>query len=140
MGKIKIKNRERGLTTGYDMRIYLDNNLICLLLSGGEFELDVPPGPHKLRVKESVFGSKDYSFTIFNKEDRVFIVTKSNTGNIFLISSYILLALLGGIFFSNSFKAELFPGVFAISGLILVVFYLFVFRNDAFVIREEGKY
>jgi hypothetical protein len=135
MGKIKIKNRVR---IGYDIRIYLDDHIMCVLPSGGEFDFDIPTGEHKLRAKERVYGSKDFSFTIFNKDERVFTVSKSNTDNFFLLSMYILLAIMGGIFFSYSFSKDNFPGTFAITGLIIFVFYIFVFRNNSFVIREES--
>ncbi len=135
MGKIKIKNRVRA---GFDLRIYLDDHVICILPSGGEFGFELPSGHHKLRAKERVFGSKDFSFTIFNKDKRVFTVSNTNTSKIFLLSLFILLSLMAWIYFTNSFSKDLFPRIFTITGIIAFAFYLFVSRNNAFVIREEG--
>lgn len=131
MPKIRLACKPRSLRN-YDLRIYLDDQIIGILPLKETKEFDLPAGEHKLKVKWKFFGSKDYSFTLFNKNSRSFTISKNYVWNIlFIIFITIITAL-------KTFTAQnkgLLLG-FIVIGL---VYFLLIRRNSFLIIKEDGR-
>ena len=126
MPKIRIVCKLR------DLRIYLDDRKIGILPPNETREIDLPAGEHKLKAKLGFYGSKDYLFTLFNKERRSFTISKNYVWIIlFIIFITIIIAL-------KTFTAQnkgLLLG-FIVIGL---VYFLLIRRNSFYKIKEEGR-
>jgi hypothetical protein len=130
MPKIRIACKQR-LIGGYDIRIYLDDQIIDILPPNETKEFDLTTGEHKLKAKWRFFGSKDYSFTLFNKDSRSFTISENYVWNILFIIFITIIAALEAISAQNK-------GVSL--GLIILglIYFLLIRRNSFLKIKEEG--
>lgn len=131
MPKIRLACKPRSLRN-YDLRIYLDDQIIGKLPLNETREIDLPAGEHKLKAKLGFYASKDYLFTLFNKERRSFTISKNYVWIIlFIIFITIIIAL-------KTFTAQnkgLLLG-FIVIGL---VYFLLIRRNSFLKIKEDGR-
>jgi hypothetical protein len=126
MPKIRIVCKLR------DLRIYLDDRIIGILPPNESKEFDLPAGEHKLKAKFNFWGSKDYSFTLFNKDNRSFTISKNYVWGILFIIFITALAALHALTLQNN-------GVSI--GLIIIglIYFLLIRRNSFLKIKEEGR-
>jgi hypothetical protein len=129
MPKIRIACKARW---SYDLRIYLDDQIIGKLPLNETREIDLPAGEHKLKAKLGFYGSKDYLFTLFNKERRSFTISKNYVWIILFISFLIFIAALQALSAQNK-------GVSLVLIIIGLIYFLLIRRNSFLKIKEEGR-
>jgi len=114
------------------VEVVLDGKSLGYLSPGVRRDFDLPAGEHKLRLKMSWYKSKEYSFTLFNKEKKS-VVIATNYG---LLSIHIiLLTLIEWLIRKNHM-----PGY-----ILLITFFLFIWiftilfnRGNYIIIKEEN--
>jgi hypothetical protein len=129
MPKIRIACKARW---SYDLRIYLDDQIIGILPLNETREIDLPAGEHKLKAKLGFYGSKDYLFTLFNKERRSFTISKNYVWIILFISFITIITAL------KTFTAQN-KGVLLGFIVIGLVYFLLIRRDSFLKIKEEEQ-
>jgi len=82
MAKIIIhRKREWSLKLGYSsiFEVFLDGQRIGYLSNGETKEFDFPAGQHKIKAKTWWYGSQDFNFTLFNKENKSFNISTNKS-------------------------------------------------------------
>lgn len=136
MSKIKIYRKRDWTTRFKPMVLYLDGQKFGYIHYGETKEIEVTPGPHKLRAKINLVGSRELEFTMFSKEVREFSVG-INKGTI----SVILILVLGAVFLQQYIikhhKPEpTIPFVIILLPLIIAVSLIFILKNSYLTIKE----
>ena len=139
MPKIKVISKREWMMSRYDMKVYLDGQIMGYLPLGTRKEFDIPVGEHKLKAKMGFYRSKDFSITMFNKDIRSFTVSINRAGLVPIIFG-ILAILTTQIFAPESFKAtQLFSGALSSLVVIFAGYFLLFGRNSFLLINELGK-
>jgi hypothetical protein len=130
MPKIRISNKQR-LLSAFNLIIYLDDRIIGILPLNETREFELPAGEHKIKAKWSGFGSKDYSFTLYNRDIRSFTIMKNYVWDILFIIFITAVAALQALTLQNK-------GVSL--GLIFIglIYFLLIRRNSFLKIKEDG--
>jgi hypothetical protein len=140
MPKITIhRNKDWTFKIGYNStsEVFLDGQKIGSVSGGETSEFDVEPGQHKLKIKMGWYGSRDYNFSLFNGETKLFTVTSMK---IYISSVAAILFLLLVLFLDEVLKIHLSHNAFKhiIYAFVLMVVGFQIFgRNTILFIKEN---
>ena len=120
--------------------VYLDGNFIGNFPKGNSKEIELPAGQHRLVAKTRWGGSKELNFTLFNKENKSFIIST----NRFLVRTIAILGLfdafllISGRNYQSEHKFILtFKTLAGVTFLMMVVYFLTIGRNNYLIIKEK---
>lgn len=122
MPKIKIFRKRDWMISLKMFEVFLDEQRIGYLMKGETAEYEVPAGPHNIKIKMGMLGSKSIDFNVYNKETKSFTVSRSQMlALIFII--LLLLAILMETYYRHTFKRERW--VLVIIPVLIFLFHAF---------------
>jgi len=139
MPKINVISKREWIMSRYDMKVYLDGKIMGYLPLGTRKEFDIPVGEHKLKAKLGFYGSRDFSFTVFNKDIRSFTISINKS---FMVPILILISVVAVIQISTaeSFKkGDLYSGICSALVVLVLAYFLFIGRNAYLKVKEDGQ-
>ncbi len=98
MPTIKIYRKKEWTSRFKPMVLYLDGQKSGYIHYGETREIDVAPGPHKIKAKMRWYSSRELEFTMFSKEIREFSIGM-NKGTL----SVMLILVFGAVFLQQYF-------------------------------------
>jgi hypothetical protein len=134
MSTISISRRRERMLRYRRIEIFLDGKSLGYFPKGVLKEIDLAAGEHKLKAKMRWYRSKDFYFTLFNKERKSFVVSTNKVVFIPIVLLFIIYAL--SEIFTKSHELMLFV-MHALA--VIIAAYIFIFsRNNYLIIKEEG--
>jgi hypothetical protein len=141
MPTISILHRNELKLTCWRIELYLNGKSIGYLDRGKCKTLDLPTGEHRLNVKSRWYRSRDLKFTLFNKENKSFLIST----NTFLIRPLAILGLIDAllvIFGRNHHPENKFILIFKTVGgllfILMIIYYLTIGRSNYLIIKEKS--
>jgi len=122
MPKISVHRNKNWMISLKMFEVFLDEQRIGYLTNGETAEYEVPAGPHNLKVKMGMLGSKCIDFNVYNKETKSFSVSRNQIITVIFII-LLLLAILMETYYRNTFKRERW--VFVIIPVLVFLFHAF---------------
>lgn len=119
MARLKLIRSEEKTNSLANMILILNGQSLAIIGNGEIKEFDVPAGRHKLKAKIDSYGSKNFLFSIVEKETKVFTLS-NNKANEF------------GAFMSGSVIADFIVNAF-------LLFYYFTTGHNNYIIVKELK-
>lgn len=105
MPRIKIFRKKDWFIRYRVFEIFLDGQKMGYLSNGESIEFDAPAGQHKLRVKMGRLRSKDFNYTVYNKENKSFTVSRNQIIGMIIIILIFLVTFME-FFIHRIFKME----------------------------------
>ena len=134
---IKIYRKRKWITRLRKMVIYLDGQKFSYIYYGETKEIDIAPGPHKLKVKMNLVESKELEFTMFNKEIRKFSIG-INKGALSIILILVLVWEFLRYYFYKHHKPESSIPIVIILLPVLIAGALILFLKNSYLTIKEG--
>ena len=122
MPKISVCRKRNWMISLKKFEVFLDKQRIGYLMKGETAVYEVPAGPHNIKVKMGMLGSKSIDFNVYNKEKKSFSVSRNQIITVIFII-LLLLAILMETYNRGTFKRELW--VLVIIPVLVVLFNAF---------------
>ena len=118
------------------IEIFLNGKNIGNLSKCIETGIEIPAGKHKIAANMKNFRSRDYYFTIFNKENKsIFITTNKGSITPFIIYTLVEIFLVG---FAGRLNLDhRLTRMIPLIGAFLWVFFIVIGRKSFLKIEEE---
>lgn len=135
MPTISISRRKEWILFNRRVEVILDGKSLGYILSGVSRDFDFPSGEHKMRLKMRWYKSKEYNFTLFNKEKKTVVIAT----NYRLLSLHIIVLTLIE-WLGKYYKKNHMPGYKFLIVLFLAawVFTIIFNRGNYIIIKEEN--
>lgn len=136
MSKISV-HRKRDWMIGLKIfEVFLDGSRIGYLLNGETNEFEVSAGPHKLKVKMGRYGSRDFSFTMFNNETMSFTVSQNY--NRFGIVAIIVMVYILCKHYLSTLKLDHIYSMLPLAFVMLLATYFQTIGRNTYLKIKEG--
>ena len=135
MPKISVYRKKNWMISLKMFEVFVDEFRIGYLMNGETSEFEVPAGEHKLKVKMGRLGSNDFSFTMFNNENKSFTVSQNY--NRFIIVAIFIPGVILFQQYVRTLKLDhiytMLPPVFII---LLGIYFQTIGRNTYLKVKE----
>ena len=137
MPKIIIHRKNDWFIRSRVFEIYMNGQRIGYISNGETKEFEVTVGQHKLKIKMGRFGSKDYNYTIYSKEIKLFTISRDKVRSNVILILMIIAAIVQSILTMRFRSPHITTFFFTAFLTLLVIYYQTIGRYTYLIIKES---